>query len=204
MIARPVLPNPHWPQADIGTSKYKSTQPMSVTTSDTLYRLLHGTENLPVDRQIHIYRILPHFYMNECHEHGKRGMTSNGVCFGRVRENGFGSSAQFHRPKKTNMQNISRIWPGGPGQAMRSQNRARVQNKHRLRSYLFYHGHESACLQRKTSSAPSPAPSNYRTRFLTFAPNIPWDLCNTELHLVHFTHKVHISKLTNESGARAE
>ena len=109
--AQPVLPNPHWPQqnrADIGTSKYKSTQPMSVTTSDTLYRLLHGTENLPVDRQIHIYRILPHFYMNECHEHGKRGMTSNGVCFGRVRENGFGSSAQFHRPKTTNMQNISR------------------------------------------------------------------------------------------------
>ena len=37
--AQPVLPNPHWPQqnrADIGTSKYKSTQPRSATTSVTL------------------------------------------------------------------------------------------------------------------------------------------------------------------------
>ena len=38
--AQPVLPNPHWPQqnqADIGTSKNKSTQPRSATTSVTLY-----------------------------------------------------------------------------------------------------------------------------------------------------------------------
>ena len=37
--AQPVLPNPHWPQQnreDIGTSKYKSTQPRSATTSVTL------------------------------------------------------------------------------------------------------------------------------------------------------------------------
>ena len=38
--AQPVLPNPHWPkqnQADIGTSKYKSTKTWSTTTSVTLY-----------------------------------------------------------------------------------------------------------------------------------------------------------------------
>ena len=45
--AQPVLPNPHWPQqnrADIGTSKYKSTQPRSATTSVTLYNYIHTEE----------------------------------------------------------------------------------------------------------------------------------------------------------------
>ena len=48
--AQPVLPNPHWPQqnrADIGTSKYKSTQPRSATTSVTHIIYIAITINKP-------------------------------------------------------------------------------------------------------------------------------------------------------------